>query len=78
MALVFEPLEKRSYINLSYNSLFEIEYKYFEAFTKSELRRLDAKSVALIKNVRLSISLPLLDNTERHRWFMPEGLLHPP
>jgi hypothetical protein len=49
MASGFEPLQKRSYVNLSPNSLFEIEYKYLEAFTTHGLRRLDAKTVSFIQ-----------------------------
>jgi hypothetical protein len=49
-----EPLQKRSYVNLSRNSLFEIEYKYVEAFRGNGLRRLDAESVSFIKKAQSS------------------------
>ncbi|CAN9292025.1 unnamed protein product [Alternaria alternata] len=45
------PLKKRSYINLSPNSLFEIEYEYLDSFHNT-LRRPNAESVAFIKRAR--------------------------
>ncbi|KAG9190683.1 hypothetical protein G6011_08771 [Alternaria panax] len=47
------PLKKRSYVNLSHNSFFEIEYRYLAPF-HGELRRLDAESVAFIKKAPCS------------------------
>ncbi|KAI4630521.1 uncharacterized protein J4E88_000437 [Alternaria novae-zelandiae] len=52
MAPGFDALKKRSYVNLSRNSRFEVEYEYLEAFGKDPLRRLDAKSVSYIKSAR--------------------------
>ncbi|KAI4954285.1 hypothetical protein J4E91_001996 [Alternaria rosae] len=48
----FDALKRRSYVNLSPNSRFEIEYEYLEAFGKDGLRRLDAESVSYIKSAR--------------------------
>jgi hypothetical protein len=52
MAPGFDPLAKRSYVNLSPNSRFKIEYKYLEAFGTDGLRRLDAESVSYIQRAR--------------------------
>lgn len=50
MAPGSDRFSKRTYVNLSFNSLYEVEYKHLELFNGKPAMQLDEKTVAMVKN----------------------------